>query len=244
MRDQALKKLGAIQWNPAQQRDQLDLPGSQQSADSGDSSSGSKQRQKEKAAQQALTPNFKLGQGRIALLAQGKGIAVIAPVPDPATGALKITATGSREFAVEAANTFAKTLQQYLDSLGTQRYDAKIAGLQQDVTLAQEQYDGFGARIALEPDPVRRNQLVLEQADSGHERDQALADIAALSAAGAARSELRHLRARLAVTDRDDLRAGREHAQLVAAARRRRGHRSARRPRAPRPDGAARRAGP
>lgn len=187
VRDDAIERLDAVVWSPTQQKSRLDTPG----GSSDDSSDASQQRQQQRAAQQSLNPNFRLGQGRIALISnKGQGLVVVSPVPDPATGALKITATGSRQFSVDAANAFAESLKEYLDTLGGQRYAAKLAAYQQDLTLAQQRYDGFVPRIALEPDPVLRNQLIQQQADAGRERDQILSDIAVLTTAGASKSEL------------------------------------------------------
>jgi capsular exopolysaccharide synthesis family protein len=185
VRDDAIAKLHATRLVTATGKQQLDSASSSGASDT----TSSKQKAAQKAAADSFFPNFSLGAGRVALLRKD-GLVIVAPVPDPSTGALKITATGSKSFAVEAANTFATSLQSYLDNLGKQRFDAQVAAKTADLTLAQQAITSYDARIALELDPIKKNQLTLQQADAVKKRDSLQSDINGLKLTGAPKSEL------------------------------------------------------
>ena len=92
VRDDAVKRLDASIWNASERRAELEDPTTRNLSQNGssDSSQGGNQAPQERAVQERLSPNFRLGQGRILVLSKvGRALAMIAPVPDPATGALR-----------------------------------------------------------------------------------------------------------------------------------------------------------
>ena len=107
---------------------------------------------------------------------QGKGVVsfyikdflhyvTVAAVPDPATGALSISATGGKEVAVQAANAFADELQRTLVAKARARYDGSLTRTTSERDGLTVQITALDAPIALTPDPVLRNQLAQRRAN-------------------------------------------------------------------------------
>jgi len=97
-------------------------------------------------------PQFRTGQGKITIYGPS-GLVAVTPVPDPATGALAIVATGSRTSAPEAANVFAKQLLTYLDGINKQSYEAEVARLDSALQVAKIDAQGLDTQIALNANP-------------------------------------------------------------------------------------------
>jgi|GEM_PF-1594918 capsular exopolysaccharide family len=105
-------------------------------------------------------PNVRQGKGILALLVKNPvRYITVAAVPDPATGALGIIATGDRVTAVKAANVFAEELLSAIQRLAQTDYQATLKGYATDLDLATTQAAGLQSQMALTPDPIAHNAL-------------------------------------------------------------------------------------
>ena len=120
--DAAIKALGGTLYNPAIAKQQ---------ETSSDTSAGG-------GANSAVRNRLNSDNPGVPSVRQGKGVisffikdllhyVIVAAVPDPATGALSISATGGKDLAVQAANAFADELQKSLNAKARARYDLSLA---------------------------------------------------------------------------------------------------------------------
>ena len=128
----AIKRLGGTGVGGVLVGDSSDSNGSSGSSSSSSSSdSKNSQNRNQRKATDPAVPNVRQGKGTITIWGvKGGGIVDVAAVPDPPTGALAIIATGGKDTAPLAADVFADELTKYLDKLGQESYDAKLADLQ------------------------------------------------------------------------------------------------------------------
>ncbi len=163
-RDAALQDLKAQGWPTVVDKE---LGRAQQRSARRTRRSPKQQRQEGRAPRLGL-PKFRNGEGKLTIYGP-QGLVTVAPVPDPPTGALAIVATGGRTSAPEAANTFAKELLAYLDSLKQQTTPTSTAKLDSDLQLAKLEAQNLDAQIAAN---VTANPLVAQalQARPGRRR--------------------------------------------------------------------------
>ena len=180
----AMKKLGATPF-PAVLNEQS----GEETSEGGEKGSPNAQRQRARSTDPSI-PKFRLGQGAIAVYGS-YGVLSVAAVPDPSTGALAITATGPKAEAARAANVFAETLVEYLDSLGAEQYDTRVRELTKKrndlvahgVSLDQQMFISGG-------DPARWQVLAARRAQNMGEIEDVNLELTAVTRAGAQKAEL------------------------------------------------------
>ena len=157
--DAAIKSLGGTLYNAAIAK---------QEATSSDTKAGG-------AANSAVRNRLNSDSPGVPSVRQGKGVVsfyvkdfahfiTVAAVPDPATGALSITATGAKDLSIQTANAFADELQASLVAKAKARYDASLARTTSDRDGVTSQLGLLDGQIALTPDPVLHNQLAQKRA--------------------------------------------------------------------------------
>ncbi len=157
----AIKSLGGTLYNPAiaKQKDTT----SDTSAGGGSANSAVRNRNN---SDNPGVPSVRQGKGVVSFyIGDLLHYVTVAAVPDPATGALSISATGGKEVAVQAANAFADELQRSLVAKAKARYDASLARTTSERDDVTGQFAALDLQITLTPDPVLRNQLAQRRAN-------------------------------------------------------------------------------
>ena len=157
----AIKSLGGTLYNPAiaKQKDTT----SDTSAGGGGANSQVRNRNN---SDNPGVPSVRQGKGVVSFyIGDFLHFVTVAAVPDPATGALSISATGGKEVAVQAANAFADELQKSLVAKAKARYEASLARTTAERDGLAGQVTALDTQIALTPDPVLHNQLAQRRAN-------------------------------------------------------------------------------
>ena len=158
--DAAIKSLGGTLYNPAIAKQQE--TSSDTSAGGGGANSAVRNRNN---SDNPGVPSVRQGKGIISFYIKDLlHYVIVAAVPDPATGALSISATGGKDLAVQTANAFADELQKSLTAKARARYDLSLARTTSDRDGLTGQLGGLDGQIAVTPDPVLRNQLTQRRA--------------------------------------------------------------------------------
>jgi capsular exopolysaccharide synthesis family protein len=185
---EAMKKLHGSVFPPVV-RDS----GTDTSTDSaGETPSAASQRARSKVSDVGV-PKVRLGKGSVTLYTPS-GVVTVTAVPDPPTGALAITATGSRDMAPEAANAFADALVSYLDRLGVQQYDTKVAVLTEQRDEVYQQGVALDQQIAASAsNPLLVASLQQRRSDIGRRTDELSGQLLSLTRSGPETSQLKTL---------------------------------------------------
>ena len=155
----AIKSLGGTLYNPAIAKQTT----SDTSASAGGANSQVRNRNN---SDNPGVPSVRQGKGVISFyIGDFLHYVTVAAVPDPATGALSISATGGKDVAVQAANAFADELQKSLVAKAKARYNASLTRTTSERDGLAGQITAFDAQIALTPDPVSRNPLTQRRAN-------------------------------------------------------------------------------
>ncbi len=157
----ALKSLGGTLYNPAIAKQK------ETSSDTGAGGGGANSAVRNRNnSDNPGVPSVRQGKGVVAFfIGDFTHYVTVAAVPDPATGALSISATGGREDAVKVANVFADELQKSLVAKAQARYSASLTRTTSERDGLTGQVTTLDGQIAVTPDPVLRNQLSQRRAN-------------------------------------------------------------------------------
>lgn len=185
--DAAIKSLGGTLYNAAIAKQ----PATSETSAGGGANSAVRNRQN---SDNPGVPSVRQGKGLVSfLVGDFSGFVTVAAVPDPATGALSISATGGKELSVKAANAFADELQKSLTAKAQFRYDAALSRNMSDRDATAGQIGAIDFQIGTTPDPILRSQLIQRRANLATRLDDLNRSIAELDRDGPAGSPLETL---------------------------------------------------
>ena len=178
--DAAMKRLKATAYPTIITKD----PNAEASGSSG-SERNSAQRERATAADPAI-PKVRAGKGVISIFFNGSVLnqVTVAAVPDPATGALAISATGPRDSAPNIANVFADELLKSLAARVQARFDRPVTRTTRTRDQVEGQIAGIDTEIAFTPDPTVRGQLLQRRTSLQSRKDQLDQDLGLLALSG------------------------------------------------------------
>ena len=154
---------------------------------SGSSGGGanSAQRERQSASDPAI-PKVRAGKGVITIFFNGSVLnqVQVAAVPDPATGALAISATGNKEAAPQVANIFADELLKSLEERVKSRFDRQVTRTTANRDSVNAQLAGIDSQLVFTPDPIVRSQLLQRRTALQTKKDQLDQDLSQLTLSG------------------------------------------------------------